>query len=96
MHAIFTDPVHAESQRWRLSTSGLHAGIRLMGTGFGTVYPDGYGINYMAAPTLVKFGIESKRVPETVSTQEFMDAIAKALRDMRQVCEEVNLKDAKL
>ncbi|CEP14095.1 hypothetical protein [Parasitella parasitica] len=65
IHPIFTDPVHAESQTWRLSTSGLHAGIRLMGTGFGTVYHDGYGINYMAAPTLVKFGIESKRVPET-------------------------------
>lgn len=97
MHPIFTDPVHAESQRWRLSTSGLHAGIRLMGTGFGTVYPDGYGINYMAAPTLVKFGIESKRLPDTVSTQQFMDTIAQTLRDMRQVCEEVNdNNDAKL
>ncbi|EPB92959.1 hypothetical protein HMPREF1544_00033 [Mucor circinelloides 1006PhL] len=97
MHPIFTDPIHAESQTWRLSTSGLHAGIRLMGTGFGTVYPDGYGINYMAAPTLVKFGIESKRVPETVSTEQFMQAIHKALKDMQHVCEQVNnSKEAKL
>lgn len=68
-----------------------------MGTGFGTVYPDGYGINYMAAPTLVKFGIESKRVPETVSTEQFMQAIHKALKDMQHVCEQVNSsKEAKL
>ncbi|KAI9470980.1 MAG: acyltransferase ChoActase/COT/CPT [Benjaminiella poitrasii] len=100
MHPIFTDTIYTESQTWRLSTSGLHAGIRLMGTGFGTVYHDGYGINYMAAPTLVKFGIESKRVPETVSTEVFMDATTKVLRDMRQVCEEAkknnDIKDAKL
>lgn len=97
MHPIFTDPIHAESQTWRLSTSGLHAGIRLMGTGFGTVYPDGYGINYMAAPTLVKFGIESKRVPETVSTEKFMQTIDEVLKDMQSVCEQVNnSKDAKL
>lgn len=96
MHPIFTDPVHGESQTWRLSTSGLHAGIRLMGTGFGTVYPDGYGINYMAAPTLVKFGIETKRVPETVKTVEFMQVIQQVLLDLQQVCEQVNGMNSKL
>lgn len=90
MHPIFTDPVHGQSQIWRLSTSGLHAGIRLMGTGFGTVYPDGYGINYMAAPTLVKFGIETKRVPETVSTAKFMEIINGVLLDLKHLCEDVN------
>ncbi|KAI8376937.1 acyltransferase ChoActase/COT/CPT [Blakeslea trispora] len=89
LHPIFTDPVHAESQHWRLSTSGLHAGIRLMGTGFGTVYHDGYGINYMAAPDLVKFGIECKRVPETMSSHEFIGVIRQVLRDLRQLCEDV-------
>ncbi|GAA5806236.1 hypothetical protein HPULCUR_011767 [Helicostylum pulchrum] len=96
MHPIFTDPIHGQSQVWRLSTSGLHAGIRLMGTGFGTVYPDGYGINYMAAPTLVKFGIESKRVPETVETTKFMQVIENVLLDLRTVCEQVNGVDSKL
>ncbi|CAO3627431.1 unnamed protein product [Mucor hiemalis] len=96
MHPIFTDPIHGQSQIWRLSTSGLHAGIRLMGTGFGTVYPDGYGINYMAAPTLVKFGIESKCVPETLPTEKFMEIIHGVLLDLRALCEEVNAKDSKL
>ncbi|KAI7902342.1 acyltransferase ChoActase/COT/CPT, partial [Cokeromyces recurvatus] len=90
MHPLFKDPIFTESQTWRLSTSGLHAGIRLMGTGFGAIYRDGYGINYMAAPNLVKFGIESKRVKETASTEQFMEAITKALIDIRQVCEQVN------
>ncbi|RCH80081.1 hypothetical protein CU098_005363, partial [Rhizopus stolonifer] len=91
MHPIFTDPVFAESQHWRLSTSGLHAGIRLMGTGFGTVYHDGYGINYMAAPQLVKFGIECKHVAHTKSTAEFIQIIQQVLMDLKAVCQEVNL-----
>lgn len=96
MHPIFTDPIHGQSQVWRLSTSGLHAGIRLMGTGFGTLYHDGYGINYMAAPTVVKFGIESKRVPETVSTDKFMETIHGVLLDLKSLCERVNSNDSKL
>lgn len=96
VHPIFKDPIHFESQTWRLSTSGLHAGIRLMGTGFGAVYKDGYGINYMPAPHLVKFGIESKRIPETVSTEEFMVSLEQSLRDMRSLCEQVTKKETKL
>jgi carnitine O-acetyltransferase len=42
-HEIFTHPVFAQSQKWQLSTSALFSGDRLIGTGFGTVYPDGYG-----------------------------------------------------
>lgn len=42
---IFADPLFAESQAWKLSTSGLSAGDRFAGTGFGAGYPDGYGIN---------------------------------------------------
>ncbi|KAI9280397.1 acyltransferase ChoActase/COT/CPT [Sporodiniella umbellata] len=89
-HALFTDPIFVESQTWRLSTSGLHQGIRLMGTGFGAIYQDGYGINYMAAPDLVKFGIESKKVPETASTNQVMETIEKVLLDMKKLCEQVN------
>ena len=43
MHAMFQDPIFQRSQTWTLSTSGLQAGIRLMGTGFGVATPDGYG-----------------------------------------------------
>ncbi|KAG1441923.1 hypothetical protein G6F56_011278 [Rhizopus delemar] len=90
IHPLFKDPIFIESQTWRLSTSGLHQGIRFMGTGFGSVYHDGYGINYMAAPDLVKFGIESKRVKETVSTEQLMVTLDKVLLDMKRLCEQVN------
>ena len=42
---LFSDELFQRSQTWKLSTSGLSAGYQLRGTGFGTVYPDGYGIN---------------------------------------------------
>lgn len=90
MHPMFEDPIFRESQTWRLSTSSLHAGIRLMGTGFGAVVPDGYGVNYMPAPTLVKFGIEAKRVPQTIGAQEFGAVIRQVMLDMKSICEQVN------
>ena len=42
---LFSDELFQRSQTWKLSTSGLSAGYQFRGTGFGTVYPDGYGIN---------------------------------------------------
>lgn len=86
VHPLFTDPIFTESQTWRLSTSGLQAGVQLMGTGFGVVEKDGYGVNYMPAPNLIKFSVESKRVPETVSTDTFIEAIRNAMKDMQTVC----------
>jgi len=47
-HPLFEDEMYAKSQEWKLSTSGLSAGKRFMGTGFGAGYPDGYGINCMS------------------------------------------------
>ena len=44
-HVLFDDEMYAKSQEWKLSTSGLSAGSRFMGTGFGAAWPDGYGIN---------------------------------------------------
>jgi hypothetical protein len=44
-HPLFTDPLFARSQEWKLSTSALSAGYHFRGTGFGAVFPDGYGIN---------------------------------------------------
>jgi hypothetical protein len=44
-HPLFTDPLFTRSQEWKLSTSALNAGYHFRGTGFGAVFPDGYGIN---------------------------------------------------
>ncbi|KAN0061504.1 hypothetical protein ACQY0O_006351 [Thecaphora frezii] len=82
--ALFSDPIFAESQSWRLSTSGLSAGDRFAGTGFGTGYPtESYGINYLAGGKLLKFGIESKNGATTLFAQK----LAEALREMREICE---------
>ena len=43
--ALFDDELFERSSRWKLSTSGLSAGLFFKGTGFGTVFRDGYGIN---------------------------------------------------
>ena len=45
MPQLLTDDLFAKSQTWTLSTSGLSAGDRLAGTGFGAGYADGYGCN---------------------------------------------------
>ncbi|KAL7423876.1 hypothetical protein Q5752_001461 [Cryptotrichosporon argae] len=86
-HALFDDDAYAKSQEWKLSTSGLSAGGSFMGTGFGAAWPDGYGINYLAGPHLVKFGIESKTSCAATSTARFKHNLVQALRDMRRVCE---------
>lgn len=44
-HPLLDDPLFQKSQDWILSTSGLSAGDRFYGTGFGTVWPNGYGTN---------------------------------------------------
>ncbi|KAK0520037.1 hypothetical protein OC834_007181 [Tilletia horrida] len=85
---VFKDELFAESQGWKLSTSGLSAGDRLAGTGFGAGFPDGYGINYLAGGKLLKFGIESKHHDRTTSTTKFMTAVIEALREMKAICEQ--------
>ncbi|CAD6904371.1 unnamed protein product [Tilletia laevis] len=84
---VFKDELFAESQGWKLSTSGLSAGDRLAGTGFGAGFPDGYGINYLAGGKLLKFGIESKHHDPNTSTTKFMTAIVDSLREMKAICE---------
>lgn len=54
---------------------------------FGTVYPDGYGINYMAGPHELKFGIESKVSCSQTSSYDFKKDLLQSLREMREVCE---------
>ncbi|GAA5932375.1 choline/carnitine O-acyltransferase [Sporobolomyces koalae] len=86
-HPLFEDELFGKSQEWVLSTSGLSAGDRFYGTGFGSVYPNGYGINYLAGDKLVKFGIESKVSNPETSTETFRKNLVEALREMREVCE---------
>ncbi|KAJ7030394.1 acyltransferase ChoActase/COT/CPT [Mycena alexandri] len=84
--ALLDDELFQRSQKWRLSTSGLSAGNFFRGTGFGATYEDGYGINYMAAPDMIKFGIESKVSSPRTSTEGLKDAIFDALANMRTLC----------
>ncbi|KAG9104066.1 hypothetical protein FRC06_005766 [Ceratobasidium sp. 370] len=80
---LFEDELFAKSSEWKLSTSGLSAGERFLGTGFGTGWPDGYGINYLAGPNLIKFGIETKHSSPTTSTVDFKAKIVESLREMK-------------
>jgi len=83
---LFEDELFERSQAWKLSTSGLSAGHYFRGTGFGASYQDGYGINYLAGPDVIKFGIESKHSSPLTSTDGFKAAVSEALQDMRSVC----------
>ncbi|KAJ3353900.1 hypothetical protein GGF32_002758 [Allomyces javanicus] len=87
--ALFEDPAYARSCEWLLSTSGLGAESYkvLYGTGFGCVYPNGYGINYFAGPNVIHFGIESKRSCLETSTDLFRYELLAALREMKALVE---------
>jgi len=89
--ALFSDPLFAESQTWRLSTSGLSAGDVFVGTGFGSGYPEGFGVNYLAGGQILKFGMESKRSNpkgDGHPVAMYEHSIAEALRTMRRIVEE--------
>lgn len=92
---LFDDELFAKSSEWKLSTSGLSAGERFLGTGFGTVWPDGYGINYLAGPKLIKFGIESKYSASETSTAEFKAKVVESLREMKALFGEIDDTTAK-
>lgn len=95
-HPLFDDELYSSSQAWKLSTSGLSSGIQFHATGFGAPFADGYGINYMAGPNLIKFGLESKVSCDTSSTTRFKHEIVQAFRDMRELCEAQTDAPAKL
>ncbi|KIJ66998.1 hypothetical protein HYDPIDRAFT_108981 [Hydnomerulius pinastri MD-312] len=83
---LFEDDVFKRSQEWKLSTSGLSEGWWFRGTGFGSPYEDGYGINYLIGPHSIKFCVESKHSCPTTSTRVFVTHIVDALRDLRDIC----------
>lgn len=80
----------AASSKWQLSTSALFPGETLNGTGFGTVYPDGYGMNYMLRPDLIKIGVESKVACVATSTVKFVDTLSGVFEDVGAMCRVVN------
>ncbi|KAG1905364.1 uncharacterized protein F5891DRAFT_1183308 [Suillus fuscotomentosus] len=92
-----THPLFADSQEWKLSTSGLSTDDQFRGTGFGVGWEDGYGINYLIALNRIKFCVESKFSSPLTSTNKSKQHIADALRDMCAICEagELELKDKK-
>lgn len=57
--------------------------------GWGEVVPDGLGIAYMALPRSLVFNLSSMNM----GTRRMREALCKALRDMRALCEEVSEKD---
>ncbi|TFK70341.1 acyltransferase ChoActase/COT/CPT [Pluteus cervinus] len=89
---LFNDPLFNTSSEWKLSTSGLSAGHLFRGTGFGAAYEDGYGINYLAAPDMIKFGIESKFSNPLTSTDGFMAAVVDALHQTASICHSENVQ----
>ncbi|KAI0230959.1 hypothetical protein L0F63_007390 [Massospora cicadina] len=88
-HPIFQDPIFAESQSWKLSTSTMFKTDNILATGFGAVDPDGYGINYLpsADGSRITFGIESKRNSKVADTGKFAASLQEALDSMRAMCE---------
>ncbi|KAJ3130952.1 hypothetical protein HK100_007108 [Physocladia obscura] len=79
---IFKDPLFSRSQHWDLSTSGLFSSKNIIGTGFGCVYPDGYGMNYALHNGSITIGIESKFSEKTTSTSKYILTLAKVLDDL--------------
>lgn len=49
---LFADELFQRTQTWKLSTSGLSAGHHFKGTGFGSGWKDGYGINCASEITI--------------------------------------------
>lgn len=92
-HGLFQEPIFAKSGAFLLSTSGLFAGDNFVGTGFGAMYPDGYGINYLAGGKTLKFGVESKFESKLTSTRAFGEILRQSLRDMRSAVEKTLPQD---
>ncbi|KAJ3351938.1 hypothetical protein HDU83_008461 [Entophlyctis luteolus] len=84
-YPIFNDPLFARSQHWDLSTSGLFSSKNIIGTGFGCVYPDGYGMNYALHKSSITIGVESKYSEKATSSSKFIETLKKVLDDLHSV-----------
>lgn len=93
---IYTDRSYTDSMWFRLSTSALPYTEHNIGTGFGAVVPDGYGINYVVGPTWIRFGIESKVADPNTDSVALGNHLAKVLDKMRQIVCSAVQKESKL
>ncbi|KAJ3287077.1 hypothetical protein HDU79_005993 [Rhizoclosmatium sp. JEL0117] len=93
-HEIFKDPLFARSSHWDLSTSGLFSSKNVVGTGFGTVYPDGYGMNYALHSGAFTIGVESKASNKKTDTKKFCDTLEQILVELHELA--LAAKSAKL
>ena len=83
-----SSPFGGVISQWRLSTSPLPPAFwrYFIGTGFGNLTQDVYGVNYMIAPHLLRFSIESHRESMHANTRLFHLELRATLRDMRNMC----------
>ncbi|KAJ3410132.1 hypothetical protein HDU80_003618 [Chytriomyces hyalinus] len=81
-HDIFKDPLFARSQHWDLSTSALNSSKNMLGSGFGTVYPDGYGMNYQIHTNNITIAVESKVHDKSTSSVLFCNTLDKVMEDL--------------
>ncbi|CAG8509740.1 1973_t:CDS:10 [Racocetra persica] len=95
-HPIFEEPIFAKSQEWLLSTSSLGSADYAYGAGFGCVCPNGYGINYLPDEHSIKVSIESKFSSSETDSKALKESMIKALRDMKNICEQANGEHSKL
>ncbi|SAM02327.1 hypothetical protein [Absidia glauca] len=91
LHPMFTDPIFAKSQTFRLATSGLEDGEELVGNAFYVPFERGYGVTYMSSPKVLKFGITSSNTKNTLPARYFGDALARALHDVFSLCKQFGL-----
>lgn len=91
LHPMFIDPIFEKSQTFRLVTSGLEEGDRLVGNAFYVPYERGYGITYMSSRKVLKFGITSANTKNTLPARYFGDALARALHDVFNLCKQFGL-----
>lgn len=86
-HQLFSHPLFSKSSRWQLSTSALTPSDRILGTGFGAAYPDGYGMNYSIGANIIKIGVESKVSCKETSSLNYLKTLDTVFQDMKKLCE---------
>jgi carnitine O-acetyltransferase len=79
---FWEDALYKVSGTWVLSTSALFAGERIMCTGFGAAVEQGYGMNYMIAPKMVKVGIESKLSYAATSSRQYGETLQRTMLEV--------------
>ncbi|KAI8805662.1 acyltransferase ChoActase/COT/CPT [Cladochytrium replicatum] len=78
---LFGDTLFRRSKQWRLSTSNMSPG-RSFYAGFGTVDPNGYGINYAIGEENIKLSIASKKSSRETDGYDLRESIQRSMTDL--------------